>query len=310
MGTTLPANTTKANFDAGTDDPKQARSELATNADIQNSLKNALGDFAQLSNPAGSGIQLVSQGGGTPDDVRVSRIHELKAENYTAVAGDRSKVLEYDSVSTNTLTLTAAATLLDGWFISVYNSGTGIVIIDPTGAELINDLATITIASGQSATIICDGAAFWAIGRSSVQIVRKTSDETVNNSTTLQNDDQLFVVLAANEIIFFQCLVIHIGNTTADFKLSFTVPSGAALLFSGPNALVNTSDALALPGVITASGTGFEHAGSTSDLGQLMVGVVRNGATPGNLQLQWAQVTATVVDTKVLTDSFLMVWRV
>lgn len=165
MATTLPANTTKVNFDAGTDDPKQARTEFATNADIQNSLKTALGDFAQFNNPAGSGFEVVAQGGGTPDDIRAAHIHERKTATYTAVAGDRSKLLEFDLGSGLTLDLTAAGTLLDGWFILVHNSGGGTLTIDPNAAELIDDALTITLAQNESVTIVCDGAAFWTVGK-------------------------------------------------------------------------------------------------------------------------------------------------
>ena len=38
-------------------------------------------------------------------------------------------------------------------------------------------------------------------------------------------------------------------------------------------------------------------------------GIVINGGTAGNLQLQWAQQTATAVNTKVLTNSYLTAWR-
>lgn len=167
MATTLPANTTKVNFDAGTDDPKAARAEFATNADIQNSLKSALGAFAQLSNPAGSGIEVVAQGGGTPDDVRVHHPHERKTATYLAAATDRSKLLEMDSVSAITLDLTAALTLGEGWFVLVHSSGAGTLTIDANGADLIDDAATITIDQGESVIIICDGVNFWTVGKPS-----------------------------------------------------------------------------------------------------------------------------------------------
>lgn len=164
MATTLPADTTKANFDAGSDDPKQARAEFATNADIQNTLKGALGTFAQLSNPAGSGLEVVSQGGGTPDDIRVFHAHERKTSTYLAVATDRSKLLEMDSASAIILDLTAAATLGGGWFILVHNSGAGTLTIDPNSSELIDDAVTITLELNKSVMIVCDGAAFWTVG--------------------------------------------------------------------------------------------------------------------------------------------------
>ena len=148
-------------------------------------------------------------------------------------------------------------------------------------------------------------------GRRDLTIVRKTAEtQVVSNSTTLVNDDALLVGVAANEIVYFLCLTHQLGNSTADFKLTFTVPSGATISWSLPNAHITVADAIQPPNFVNASGTTISVGSTTTGRGQLAVGMVHNGATLGNLQLQWAQVTATVVDTKVLTDSFLLVWRV
>lgn len=200
MATTLPFDTTKANFDAGTDDPKQARAEFATNADIQNTLKDALGDFAQLSNPAGSGFEVVARGGGTADDIRVAHIHERKTSTYLGAAADRGKLLEFDSGSGLSLTLTAALTLGDGWFVFVNNSGAGTLTINPDAAELIDDAATITLAQNESTIIISDGAAFWTVGKTASAAAGGLESGTVavfhqelapadwtKNTTTLNN---------------------------------------------------------------------------------------------------------------------------
>jgi len=52
----LPADATKAHLDASTDDPKQARSELADLVDKYNALKNALGNMVELDNGEGLAI--------------------------------------------------------------------------------------------------------------------------------------------------------------------------------------------------------------------------------------------------------------
>ena len=44
----LPADATKNHLDSSTDDPKQARSELADLVDKFNALKAALGDMVEL----------------------------------------------------------------------------------------------------------------------------------------------------------------------------------------------------------------------------------------------------------------------
>jgi len=153
------------------------------------------------------------------------------------------------------------------------------------------------------------GGAVLPIG---VQIVRKTADNAaVNNSTTLVNDDHLVAVLAASETIFFLAHIYHVGNGTADFKFSFTVPSGATVLWNAVGGLsYSDADAFEIRTPISVSGTGFGIGASTGNRTVTVLGLVRNSTTAGNLQFQFAQNTATVVDTKTLTDSFLMAWRV
>lgn len=64
-----------------------------------------------------------------------------------------------------TLTLTAAATLGDGWHCVVFNTDGNTVTIDPNGAETINGAATIDILNANDAMVIyCNGTSFSAFG--------------------------------------------------------------------------------------------------------------------------------------------------
>lgn len=150
---------------------------------------------------------------------------------------------------------------------------------------------------GASANPIWDAA-------TTITTVRKTADETVNNSVTLQNDDALLLALAANETWYFIAVLSQIGNNTADFKFAFTVPTGATLNW-GCVGKINTAGTAGPCDSITTSGTADDNDGATDARRVTLRGVVVNGGTAGNLQLQWAQSTATVVDTKVLTNSYL-----
>lgn len=82
----------------------------------------------------------------------------VKSGAYTAVLGDFEKTL----VCTNswTLGLTAAATLTDGWWVRVVNSGSGTITIDPNASETIGDAATLALAAGDDCIVICDGSGF------------------------------------------------------------------------------------------------------------------------------------------------------
>ena len=59
--------------------------------------------------------------------------------------------------------------------------------------------------------------------------VYKSADETVNASSTLQDDDELTFAIAANEVWEFSCVLAYVSNTTADIKFQFSLPSGATM---------------------------------------------------------------------------------
>lgn len=83
--------------------------------------------------------------------------------NYTAGSSDRSKALIWTG-GAGTLSLTAAPTLGNDWFIQVRNSGTGDLTVDPNSSELINGGSTLTLSPGDSCIIVTNGAQFWTIG--------------------------------------------------------------------------------------------------------------------------------------------------
>lgn len=175
------------------------------------------------------------------------------------------------------------------------------------GQALITDgggnLSFSTITAGISGT-----------GVSSMTVVRKTADETVNNSTTLQNDDELLYAMAANAIVYFRAnLIVSSSSSGAntDFKLAFTVPAAATLAwsFTGGINFESSAATASAPAPRTTSGDPLNTFTDDNSTRLVTVeGIVVNGANAGNLQLQWAQVTAAVSDTKVLTNSYLMVW--
>lgn len=81
-----------------------------------------------------------------------------KGSNYTAVANDNMSVI--NCTAAITLSLTAAATLGNGWLAVVYASG-GAVTVDPNGAETVNGSATQIIPSGMMGLIFGNGTAFY-----------------------------------------------------------------------------------------------------------------------------------------------------
>lgn len=132
--------------------------------------------------------------------------------------------------------------------------------------------------------------------------VVKSSVETVNNSTVLQDDGELLFAAAANSTYHVRIFILFKSAATADFKYQINVPSGG--LFRGQlqtgageeTALETTSNNIA------AAPDGTERSFFVD--GALIT------TNAGNLQVQWAQQTAEVSDTKVYAGSFIRYMKV
>lgn len=201
---------------------------------------------------------------------------------------------------------TAQQTALDAKAPSANPVFTGTVTI-PDGALAIAD------TSGLQAALDAKAVLAW-----NPPPVRKTVDETVNNSTVLQDDDALTLAIGANETWAFEFVLFVDGGASgasADFRSALTVPAGATFRAeaTGPGSSATTMAAAnGSYAALTVSGTTGGIVGLiTSDTVQVTIkGVVVNGATAGSLTLQWAQWTATVTDVIVRAQSHLIGRRI
>lgn len=80
-----------------------------------------------------------------------------------------------------TQTVTAAATLGDGWFVEFRVEAGQTLVIDPNGAETIDGATTLSIVGPASGTVHCNGTAFYTRGvrYNENSIVTVTGDYTV-----------------------------------------------------------------------------------------------------------------------------------
>lgn len=82
-----------------------------------------------------------------------------KTSAYTALLADFGKCILV--TNTTTITLTAAATLGDGWYIYIKNNGTDTVTIDGNASETIDGALTVSLATeDDTILIVCDGSNF------------------------------------------------------------------------------------------------------------------------------------------------------
>lgn len=144
--------------------------------------------------------------------------------------------------------------------------------------------------------------------------IPKTADETVNNSTALQDDDELKVQLGASDVWAFElALFLTNASATSDYKIAFTVPAGATMVW-GPH-LDNGSPCwdsgltTSTPVTPKTEATTHTFGGRAGDSFLFLRGVIIMSSTAGTVQLQWAQNTQTVENTKVRKGSYLRAWK-
>lgn len=115
---------------------------------------------AQAQAAALAGPGLVAIGSTLGQSMTMSTINTTP---YTLAAGDRAQGFVWIGAA-GTFNLPATATAGNNWFVNVRNGGTGALTIDPSGAETINDEATLVMNPGDSAVIATDGLEWWTVG--------------------------------------------------------------------------------------------------------------------------------------------------
>lgn len=158
-------------------------------------------------------------------------------------------------------------------------------------------------------------------GSGSVIVAVKTADETVNNSTTFQDDDHLTFTVTANTIYRVECmLLIESTSVTPDIKFQWTLPASANIYWGTDTDNNSTGDAGGGWAQVNPSGGSklalrtnssiLSNTSMNNPHGLLIKGVLVVAGTGGTVTLQWAQNVATAEDTKLLIGSNLVAIQV
>lgn len=144
-----------------------------------------------------------------------------------------------------------------------------------------------------------------------VKYARTLATQSVPSSTTLQDDDYMFLSVSANAEYHVECLVNYGGPPAADLKLLFATPAGATFVGMGQTlvgAATGQSDNQNLP----YGGNASEVWGTTGAGQQFgtVTGILVVGGTAGTFKIQWAQNTSNVTPTQVFGNSYLLLRRV
>ncbi len=189
---------------------------------------------------------------------------------------------------------------------ALVNTGPGAT--GPIGSATVVPIITIDakgrVTALSSATITT--GTLTGTGLGSLILVRKTLDETVNNSAVFQNDDALTFTAVANSVHVIEITVWYDTSTVADIKFQMTGPSGSFTqlgIFGLDVAAVSRTEKIswqATGGAVGGLGGGNAVMAKISVLYTV-------GVTGGPTTLQWAQNTAEATDTKVLAGSYMLV---
>jgi len=142
-------------------------------------------------------------------------------------------------------------------------------------------------------------------------IVRKTGDEVVNNSTTFQNDDDLFFPMNEGDGATrwaIDAFIFYDSSTTADIKMQLTVPTSAEFrgYILGPiTGLSGTSSDANFGGIFNSNAVSLGGAGVGTFVVAQIKGTIQCSSTPGFLRLQWAQSTLDATNTRITVNSWI-----
>lgn len=86
----------------------------------------------------------------------------VRTSNVKLIAADFGRFIDIPSGSFTQI-FDAVATLGDGWFCYLQNSGTGDVTLDPSGSETIDGLTSFIMYPGETRLVLCDGTALRSV---------------------------------------------------------------------------------------------------------------------------------------------------
>jgi hypothetical protein len=216
--------------------------------------------------------------------------------NFAAGVSDRARAFVWTGAA-GTLELPLAAAAGNNWFCYMRNSGSGAIVVDPSGSVQINGGATLSFQPGDSAIIATDGAAYYTIGLGKQAIfafdytsidVSGTGNYTLTGSELNRIAYTFTGTLTGNRDIIVPSTVQQywVGNqTTGAYQFRIKTAAGTGIIVnSGERAIVysdgtNVVDAdtagISTPVAIADGGT----AATTASAARINLGATAIGDT-------------------------------
>jgi hypothetical protein len=143
-------------------------------------------------------------------------------------------------------------------------------------------------------------------------VIKKSIDESVSASVTLQNDDELFFATASGGVYEFEFYLIYaspVGGGTPDFKFVTGEDATTRGVMALPSGYISTTDTIGSPTSAFCNQTATFAIGTaaTNRVARVHGWYVGNG---GTFRLLWAQNTSNANPTIVRAGSLLRYRRI
>lgn len=214
------------------------------------------------------------------------------SNGYTFVAADRAQTKVWNSGS-GTASLPSVATVGNNWFFLIKNNGTGSLVVDANGSEMIDGGLTKTFAPTESAFVICTGSEWVTVGygQNTTFVFNALVKPVTGGSYTISpseasNTIQEYVGNLVSNVTAIYPPAVNlyvISNQTVDNGFNLTITTG----------IVGSAVAIVPPGnqvTLICDGTNFLNA-NTTQAGATIISLV-NG-TVSTPALNFAAETST-----------------
>lgn len=169
--------------------------------------------------------------------------------------------------------------------------------------------AWAALATGTAGQVLTSGGAganpSWDnVSFSGLIAKAKTADESITSSTSLQDDDDLFFAIGANEtwaFAVFSACVAGLGG----LKYAFSVPAGATAYGGDYTGSVTKQIALDL-----TTGTGSSNSITATSIQPIIAGYCANSSTAGDVRFRFAQNASSGTATAIKRGSILIAAKI
>ena len=187
--------------------------------------------------------------------------------NFTLSTNYRATIANWTG-GAGTFSFSASATLGNNWFIILKNSGSGALVLDPNGGELIDGVATVTLNAGESCIVVCTGTALLSFCKNSVSAITFTrlvksvagsSNVTLTSAEAGYDIQEYTGLLTGNISVIVPTAASRwwvYNNTTGAFSLTVKTAAGTGIVVQqGTRQILHCDGTNVVKSVDSGSGT-------------------------------------------------------